>query len=224
MAAVHPMLQESAPAKDAALYRLLADTIPLMVWTADADGRVDFVNRRVLDYTGVSEQALKGWDWEAVVHPDDRAACRATWEKALAGGERSENEMRLRRADGVYRWHHGSGVPMHGHDGRVQRWFGVVTDVEDDMRALRATQARLRALIDTEPECVKLLDAQGRLLEMNAAGLRMIEAERADAVLGQCVYGLIAPAHSAAYAGGYTIPNGVGVAFFVASGVYGYSA
>lgn len=64
---------------------------------------------------------------------------------------------------------------------------------------LRATQARLRALIDTEPECVKLLDAQGRVLEMNAAGLRMVEAEGADAVLGQCVYGLVVPEHAAAF-------------------------
>jgi PAS domain S-box-containing protein len=64
---------------------------------------------------------------------------------------------------------------------------------------LRATQERLRALIDTEPECVKLLDAQGRLLEMNAAGLRMIEADAAEAVLGQCVYGLLVPEHAAAF-------------------------
>lgn len=66
---------------------------------------------------------------------------------------------------------------------------------------LRATQARLRALIDTEPECVKLLDAQGRLLEMNAAGLRMIEADAAEAVIGKCVYGLVVPEHAAAFRG-----------------------
>jgi PAS domain-containing protein len=64
---------------------------------------------------------------------------------------------------------------------------------------LRAVQTRLRALIDTEPECVKLLDAQGRLLEMNAAGLRMVEADSADAVIGQCVWGLVVPEHAAAF-------------------------
>jgi len=72
-------------------------------------------------------------------------------------------------------------------------------EAEGRERALRETQARLRALIDNEPECVKLLDAEGRLLEMNAAGLRMIEAESADAVLGECVYGLVAPEHVAAF-------------------------
>jgi PAS domain S-box-containing protein len=64
---------------------------------------------------------------------------------------------------------------------------------------LRAAQTRLRALIDAEPECVKLLDAQGRVLEMNAAGLRMVEADRADAVIGQCVWGLVVPEHAAAF-------------------------
>jgi PAS domain S-box-containing protein len=71
--------------------------------------------------------------------------------------------------------------------------------VEERTRALREAQARLRALIDNEPECVKLVDAQGRLLEMNAAGLRMIEVERAEAVLGQCVYGIVAPEHVDAF-------------------------
>lgn len=69
----------------------------------------------------------------------------------------------------------------------------------DQLRTLRETQARLRALIDNEPECVKLLDREGRLLEMNAAGLRMIEADSAEQVLGHCVYGLVAPAHAGAF-------------------------
>ena len=64
---------------------------------------------------------------------------------------------------------------------------------------LRAAQTRLRALIDTEPECVKLLDAHGRVLEMNAAGLRMVEADSADAVIGQSVWGLVVPEHAAAF-------------------------
>jgi PAS domain S-box-containing protein len=82
----------------------------------------------------------------------------------------------------------------------VHRSHEAAFSEEDQrLRALRAAQARLRALIDNEPECVKLLDAEGRLLEMNAAGLRMIEAESAEAVLGQCVYGWVAPEHAAAF-------------------------
>jgi PAS domain S-box-containing protein len=72
-------------------------------------------------------------------------------------------------------------------------------DTDERLRELRAAQARLRALIDNEPECVKLLDAEGRLLEMNAAGLRMIEADAGEQVLGKCVYGIVAPEHVEAF-------------------------
>ncbi|HWM43331.1 MAG TPA: PAS domain S-box protein, partial [Burkholderiales bacterium] len=201
MAAVHPSQNAAVSDDSGRLYRLIADTIPLMVWSARADGAVDFVNRRVLDYTGLEARELEGWGWESIVHPEDRESCAAVWNRALARGEPSENDMRLRRADGEYRWHHGSGVPVRGADGRIARWFGICADLEagERMQALRDAQARLRALIDNEPECVKLLDAQGRLLEMNAAGLRMIEAERAEDVIGQCVYGIVAPEHVEAF-------------------------
>ena len=197
MAAVHPSQNAAVSDDSGRLYRLIADTIPLMVWSARADGAVDYVNQRALDYTGLTARELEGWGWDKVVHPDDRERCAAVWMQALERGVRCENEMRLRRADGAYRWHHGSGVPLRDADGRIARWFGVCTDIEADeqRRDLRQAHARLRALIDNEPECVALLDAQGRLLEMNAAGLRMIEAERAEDVIGQCVYGMVAPEH-----------------------------
>ncbi len=72
-------------------------------------------------------------------------------------------------------------------------------EARERVRALREAQARLRAVVENEPECVKLLDADGVLLEMNAAGLRMIEADSAEQVLGTCVYGMVAPEHAAAF-------------------------
>ncbi len=215
MAAVIPTQQGAAVQQEqpGELYRLIAETVPLMVWTAAGDGRVDFVNGRILEYTGLTSAELHGCGWKAVVHPDDWGPCMANWSRALQTGERSENEMRLRRADGAFRWHHGSGVPLLGADGRVSRWYGICTDIEDQIRSaqilettvaertreLRETQGRLREIIDNQPECVKLLDRQGRLLEMNAAGLRMVEVEDAKLVLGQCVYGLVAAEHRDAF-------------------------
>src|SRR5687767_4226158 len=72
-------------------------------------------------------------------------------------------------------------------------------DAEERLRELRTAQARLRALIDNEPECVKLIDAEGRLLDMNAAGLRMIESDAGEQVLGKCVYGIVASEHVDAF-------------------------
>jgi PAS domain S-box-containing protein len=214
MAAVLPTQQDAAALEGPGeLYRLMAETVPLMVWTAAADGRVDFVNRHTLAYTGLASPELEGWSWKAVVHPDDYEHCISNWTRALQSGERSENEMRLRRADGVYRWHHASGVPLRDAHGHIARWFGVCTDIEDQIRgaqvlenlvaertrALREARARLHQLIDNEPECVKLLDSRGQLLEMNAAGLRMIEAEAIEALLGKCVYDLIDASHRDAF-------------------------
>src|SRR5262245_26969437 len=186
----------------AQLYRLIADTIPHMVWTARADGALDYVNARVLEYTGRPAVAHLGWDWKAVIHPEDWERCLATWTRSLESGERYEIEYRLRRADGVYRWHFGAAAPLRGADGRIGHWFGTCTDIEDRVRSARFLERTveertraLRAIIDNEPECVKLLDAQGNLLEMNAAGLRMIEADSIESVRGKCVYGIVAPKH-----------------------------
>ena len=195
------------------LYRLIADTIPHMVWTAGADGALDYFNRRCNEYTGLDSAQLAGWAWKDVVHPDDRERCLATWTRSLQSGERYEVEFRLRRADGNYRWHHGVAIPTRGADGRTARWFGTCTDVEDQFRsaqiledmvqqrarAQQQAEHRLQGIIDNEPECVKLVDDRGHLLEMNAAGLRMIEADGAASVLGQCVYPLVTEPHRAAF-------------------------
>src|SRR5947207_972014 len=93
------------------LYRLIAETIPHMVWTAHADGALDFFNQRCFDYTGLDRARLEGWAWKEVIHPDDWERCLAIWTRALQSGERYEIEYRLRRADGIYRWHHASAIP-----------------------------------------------------------------------------------------------------------------
>ena len=117
------------------LYRMIAETIPHMVWTAGADGRLDFFNRRCSEYTGLPAASLEGWGWKSVVHPEDWERCLASWTRALQSGERYEIEYRLRRADGTYRWHHGSAVPLRDASGRPQRWFGTCTDIESDVRS-----------------------------------------------------------------------------------------
>jgi PAS domain S-box-containing protein len=215
MSAVHPPLREPAAVPDdpGPLYRLIAETIPHMVWTTRADGSDDFSNQQLRDYTGMDAASLSDWGWKAVIHPDDLDRCVTLWTHSLQTGERYAMECRLRRFDGVFRWHHLSALPQRGAGGQLLHWFGTCTDIEDQVRGaqqmerlveertreLCSTEKRLRALIDNEPECVKLLDAEGRLLEMNAAGLRMIEADQADQVIDKCVYPIIAPEHVDAF-------------------------
>lgn len=136
-------LQPVADESDS-LYRLIADTIPHMVWSAGASGELDFFNRRCYEYTGLEESALHGWGWKEVIHPEDWEHCLATWTRSLQSGERYEIEYRLRRGDGTYRWHHGAAIPIRDVTGRIRRWFGTCTDVHEQIRSAQLLEATVR--------------------------------------------------------------------------------
>ena len=140
----------------ARLYRLIAESIPHIVWTARADGWVDFFNHRIYEYSGAEPRDLEGWGWTEGLHPEDRERCLAIWTRALQSGERYEAEYRMRRADGVYRWYHGSAVPLRGADGRIVRWFGTCTDIEQQVRSAQiletTVEERTRELRDADAQ------------------------------------------------------------------------
>jgi PAS domain S-box-containing protein len=134
---------EAKQAQDAlraseAQFRTFAQAVPNHVWTAAPDGRLDWFNDRVSEYTGATEGRLTGEAWVAVVHPADRAGTLARWSEALTAGTPYENEFRLRRADGLYRWHLGRARPIRDADGQITRWIGTNTDIEDQKMAAEA--------------------------------------------------------------------------------------
>jgi PAS domain S-box-containing protein len=135
-------------------YRLLADTIPEMVWTTDAEGLVTYVNQRWQEYTGLSLEEIASYGRKKVLHPDDVEISTQLWTEALQNGTPYEIEHRyLRAADGTYRWHLVRGLPIKDHQGRVVKWFGTCTDIHqqkqiDEERAQileREKAARLEA-------------------------------------------------------------------------------
>jgi two-component system cell cycle sensor histidine kinase/response regulator CckA len=117
-------------------YRALAESVPHLVWVAGATGDAEYVNSRWQEYTGLPPAAALGRGWETVVHPEDRASV-GRWNAAVLAGTPFDAEYRLRRADGVYRWHVGRAQPLRDSDGRAARWFGTCTDVDDHRRAER---------------------------------------------------------------------------------------
>jgi PAS domain S-box-containing protein len=135
--------QETQPA--ALFYRQLAEFAPQMLWSALPDGSTDYFNRRVLEYTGRTQQQLEGWGWRSIVHPEDWERCLARWTKAFKKGQPYEVEYRLRRHDGRYLWHLGSAMP-HRDGGRIQRWFGTSIEIEGQKRAERLLQKARDAL------------------------------------------------------------------------------
>jgi len=126
--------------------RDVVETIPTFAWTALPDGAVDFVNHHWVEYTGLSTEKTMGSGWEAAVHPADLPRYVERRHASLAFGETFEHEVRFRRtADGEYRWFLSRVVPLRDSGGKIVKWYGISTDIEDRRRAENERE-RLRQL------------------------------------------------------------------------------
>lgn len=122
---------EAALAESEARFRTIADTMPQIVWSARADGRPDYHNRRWHEVTGGSPGDAESEGWAAMTHPDDRAEASRRWSHSLSTGEPYGVEHRLRTANGEWRWFLDSAVPVRDASGRITHWFGTCTDIHD---------------------------------------------------------------------------------------------
>ena len=126
--------------------REVIETIPSMAWSAAADGAAEFFNGRWLAYAGLTAEQAQGWGWTVAVHPDDLNALVDYWRTVIASGQSGEIEARLRRFDEVYRWFLFRATPSLDDKGRVVKWYGTNTDIEERKRAeqaLRRSEAYL---------------------------------------------------------------------------------
>ena len=111
------------------------ETIPAMAWIAGPDGIAQFVNRRVIEYTGLSQLGKAEEVGKIAIHPEDRDRIVRRWGASFASGEPYEDEMRVRRADGEYRWFLSRRVPLRDKRGKVVKWYGAAIDIQDRKRA-----------------------------------------------------------------------------------------
>jgi PAS domain S-box-containing protein len=111
-------------------YRSLADLIPGVVWTARADGWIDYANQFWFEFTGMTLEQTQGSGWTAALHPDDVERVTSIWSIALQTGSLAEVGYRLRRADGVYRQFLARGKPIRDWEGRVVKWVGTLTELD----------------------------------------------------------------------------------------------
>jgi len=175
--------------------RGVMDTIPGLVWSALPDGGVEFCNQRWLDYTGMSFSEIKGWGWAAAIHPQDITHLQEGWRKALARSNSFEAEARMRRADGCYRWFLIQAMPLRDSGGRIIRWYGTNTDIEELKLAqeeLQKQTSRLDQLFEQAPEAVAVLSTDDRIVRVNKEFTRMFGYEP-DEVLQFPVNDLIVP-------------------------------
>lgn len=132
---------EAALAASEARYRALVEAVPGIVFMTAPDGGNVYVNQTFCAYTGLPADALLGDRWLRVIHPDDAGRTAAAWAAAVAGEQPYEVEYRFRRADGVWRWFLGRGLPLRDAAGAVECWVGTCIDIDDRVRAEQAEAA-----------------------------------------------------------------------------------
>jgi PAS domain S-box-containing protein len=141
--------------------REVIDTVPAMVWIALPGGSNVSVNRRWAEYTGLSATGL---GWQAAVHPDDLERHIEAFRRCSAAGLPFEDEARFRRADGEFRWFIVAAVPFRDEQGRILKWYGIITDIEDRKRAeegLRAAEHEAREILDRVPAMISTWTEEG---------------------------------------------------------------
>jgi diguanylate cyclase (GGDEF)-like protein/PAS domain S-box-containing protein len=134
--------------------RLIAESIPHIVWLSAADGSIEYTNRQGAIYTGHPAEASSDWDWMSLAHPEDSAPARLAWEHATRTQTAYRVDYRFRRFDGQYRWHAFRASPVRDQRGAVVRWIGTATDIED----ARQLEAELRSAQRTTAETLTLLE------------------------------------------------------------------
>lgn len=147
-------------------FRRLVEALPGLVWTALPDGRAEFVSRRWSDYTGMAAEEAMGLGWLSAIHPEDLARVLERWSELLGSDNGGEMEARLRRRDGEYRRFLVSTVPLADDSGRVVKWCGINTDIEDRRRAEdaeRAQERRFQMVVDGLPAFVTLTRPDGQI-------------------------------------------------------------
>jgi formate hydrogenlyase transcriptional activator len=152
--------------------RLVIDALPTLAWSARSDGSADFFNQRWLDYTGLSPEEAGDWGWTVALHSGDLNRLVDYWRSVLASGEPGETEARLRRFDGVYRWFLFRATPSFDNAGRIVKWFGTYTDIEDRKRteSLLAGENFVLEMTAKGSSLESILAALCRVVEQTASG------------------------------------------------------
>src|ERR1700733_10515958 len=124
----------------------IIETIPSMFWSASPSGEPVHINKRVLEYSGLSLEGFRNLGWEKLLHPADFEETAKAFFRSIQTGESFNAIHRLRRADGEYRWHHARGEPLRDPEGKIIQWYGLSIDIDERKRAedrLRLTRAKL---------------------------------------------------------------------------------
>lgn len=168
--------------KSEAQFSALAQNMPNQVWTARADGNLDWFNEQVYRYSGARRGTLHGTGWTVLVHPDDLPNAIARWEAALASGKTYEVEFRLRDAGGHYRWHLSRAVPLKDRRGAITAWVGTNTDIEAQKQAEAAYAQDRDRLWTISRDLMLICDFNGTITAVNPTAERLLGWQETEMV------------------------------------------
>ena len=198
IARVHGTVQDITPWKQAELaasvegnrFSQLTQSLPITVWTADADGTIDYFNDALVNYTGVTSEDLLADQWLSIVDPQDLDRVLVEWHECVATGNSYDIEFRVRGADGIFRWHHLSAQPERNTSGTVIRWWGSSIDVDANRRLREEADtiaAEREIVLESMSEGVYALDQESRVVYVNSCAIRILNLDNVE-ILGKVLW------------------------------------
>lgn len=173
-------------------FRFMAESMPQKIFTAKPEGEFDYLNLQWREFTGLPTDRMQGWGWVSIIHPDDLEENVRRWKESLATGADFDLEHRLRRKDGIYRWHLTRAYAMRDVGGNITLWIGSSTDIDDMMRAQEELMEAEAQLADRAFHLEELvLERTGELtmaldhLLSETKERKRLEASIADAIEGE---------------------------------------
>jgi PAS domain S-box-containing protein len=157
-----------------AQFRTFAQAMPNHVWTSAPDGELDWFNEQTYKYSGLTYDALSGQGWVTIVHPDDIGRAAAAWAQSRKTGERYEVEFRIRRADGIYRWHLVRALPIRDETGAIMRWIGTNTDIHEQKLAEAESRQDRNRIWNSTNDLMGTVGTDGYLKTVNPAWNRLL--------------------------------------------------
>ena len=171
-------------------FRLLTEAMPQIVWITRADGWNIYFNQQWVDYTGLTLEESYGHGWNKPFHPDDQRRAWDAWQNAITNNGTYSIECRLRRKDGIYHWWLIRGVPICNESGKILKWFGTFTDIDELKQAeegLMKNEALMRTAVENLPLIFSMIDRNGNFKLSIGAGLKRLGL-KPNQVVDQSVY------------------------------------
>ncbi len=180
-------------ARDAeASFQVVTQVMPIHVWTAQPDGKLDWLNDQALEYTGEPGDAATGERWAQLVHPEDAPGAMRCWAAAVQSGAPYETEFRIRRVDGAYRWFIARALPVRDGVGNIQRWIGTNTDIHARKLAEAESQNNRNRIWSLSRELMVIFGFGGIITAANPAVTRT-SGWAEDELIGRNLMALLHP-------------------------------